>query len=43
MLGTLVNAGAVLTGSAVGLGIGPRLSQHMKLILMLFDTLGYSP
>lgn len=40
MLGTLVNAGAVLAGSAVGLGIGPRLPQRMKLILM--QALGLS-
>ncbi len=34
MLGTLVNTGAVLIGSAVGLVAGPRLPERIKAILI---------
>jgi uncharacterized membrane protein YqgA involved in biofilm formation len=34
MLGTLVNTGTVLIGSAVGLVAGPRLPERIKAILM---------
>ena len=40
MIGTLVNAGAVVAGSAIGLGVGPRLPERIKLILM--QALGLS-
>ena len=40
MLGTVVNAGAVVAGSALGVGIGPRLPERIKLILM--QALGLS-
>lgn len=40
MLGTLVNAGAVVAGGALGVGIGPRLPERIKLILM--QALGLS-
>lgn len=34
MLGTLVNTGAIIAGSAAGLAIGPRLPEKIKTILM---------
>ncbi|MCP5159338.1 MAG: DUF554 domain-containing protein [Gammaproteobacteria bacterium] len=34
MLGTLVNTGAVVAGSAVGLAAGARLPERIKMILM---------
>jgi uncharacterized membrane protein YqgA involved in biofilm formation len=34
MLGTLVNTGAIVMGSAIGLGMGPRMPERIKLILM---------
>lgn len=40
MIGTLVNTGAVVMGSAIGLGVGPRLPERIKLILM--QALGLS-
>lgn len=40
MLGTVVNAGAVVAGSLVGLGVGRRLPERFKSILM--QALGLS-
>ncbi|MFZ1829781.1 MAG: DUF554 domain-containing protein [Candidatus Competibacteraceae bacterium] len=40
MIGTLVNTGAVVVGSAIGLGVGPRLPERIKRILM--QALGLS-
>ena len=34
MLGTLVNTGAIIAGSAIGLAVGPRLPEKIKTILM---------
>lgn len=34
MLGTLVNTGAVVIGSAIGMTVGTRLPGHIKTILM---------
>ena len=34
MIGTLVNTGAVVVGSAIGLAVGTRLPGHIKTILM---------
>lgn len=34
MIGTWVNTGAVVVGSAIGLAAGPRLPDRIKLILM---------
>ena len=40
MTGTLVNAGAVLTGSLLGVAVGTRLPERFKIILM--QALGLS-
>ncbi len=40
MIGTLVNTGAVVVGSAIGLGAGTRLPESIKSILM--QALGLS-
>ena len=40
MIGTLVNTGAVVVGSAIGLAAGTRLPGHIKTILM--QALGLS-
>jgi len=34
LLGTLVNTGAIIAGSAIGLAVGPRLPEKIKTILM---------
>ena len=34
MIGTLVNTGAVVVGSAIGLAAGARLPERVKVILM---------